>query len=201
MIAICIIGVLASVAIPAYSRFMMNAKFGEVEIMNGTLYKAMAAYWESPFASGRGTVATAASHCVLGDDGGGGGVLMIPPFPPRPEKRLADWTAAPHLASQGMGASGGYVYGSYTWVPRLFGGQCGLSEADYAGAGVAGGPVVYTIVGATDLDGDGQLGGAGTLIAVRGEQLYRVAGQLSIAEGMAYFGAGGCPFCAAGMVD
>jgi prepilin-type N-terminal cleavage/methylation domain-containing protein len=196
MIAVCIIGILASVAIPAYTRFVMEARSSEVEVQLKSLYSAVAAYWDQPFTGQRGSNVAEVSHCELSDDDGG--VIGVPPFPPGPEKRLADWSAAPQIAQSGVGPAG-YLYGTYAYAPRLWGGQCGLTEADFAGGPGAG--VVYTLMGIIDLDGDGMVGGGAMMVGIRGDQLFRAPGMLPATEAMVYFGAGVCGFCADTFVD
>lgn len=88
MITICIIGVLASVAIPTYSRFMYEVRSSEGTTSMGFLYKLAAAYWERPI-SAQGISATGAGHCVAMD---GFAMQIAPPFPPLPEKRMADFS-------------------------------------------------------------------------------------------------------------
>ncbi|MCA9581731.1 MAG: prepilin-type N-terminal cleavage/methylation domain-containing protein, partial [Myxococcales bacterium] len=92
MIVIAIIGVLASVAIPAFGTYMKRAKGGEIPSNFSAIYRGMNAYWESPFQGQQGLGQTAASHCRLDD--GGFNADAVPPTPPTPEKRTGDWSTA-----------------------------------------------------------------------------------------------------------
>lgn len=46
MIAVCIVGVLASVASPAYTRFLMASKSAESYTNLAQIFKGSVAYWE-----------------------------------------------------------------------------------------------------------------------------------------------------------
>jgi prepilin-type N-terminal cleavage/methylation domain-containing protein len=47
MIAVCIIGVLASIALPGYSKFIMTARSAEAPENLSLLFRGAAAYWEN----------------------------------------------------------------------------------------------------------------------------------------------------------
>jgi prepilin-type N-terminal cleavage/methylation domain-containing protein len=197
MIAVCIIGVLASVAIPAYSRFVIEARAGEVPLNLASLYKAAVSYYEAPASSGRGMGATAAGRCIMNEccDGMMG---TVPPFPPGPEKRLADWSVSADMSGTGFGPSG-MMYGSYAWAvpePEAVTKQCGITQASFASPL----PIAYTFFGLVDLDGDGMMGGAGLQVGIRGEQLYREPGLTSLKTGFELVG-DTCAFCADTFAD
>ena len=198
MIAVCIIGVLASVAIPTYGRFVMRSRAAEVPSNLAQIYKGMHAYWEGQHNT-RYIGGTAATHCWI-DDGGNMGD-SVPPMPPGPEPRTADWMSYPSYAAVGF-APAGPVYAIYAWghPPANEGSpaatmRCGITEADLAV------PVISVIIGATDLDGDGLLGGYTMQVGLRGEQIYREPGFGTAQSGMAALGMGACPFCSADFID
>lgn len=191
MIAVVIIGVLASVALPTYGRFINESKATEGVTAIGDLYHAAVAYWERPV-SGQGLSASAAGHCVAMD---GLAAQMAPPFPPVPYKRRADFStlsifhdlgfsrADPmYFVIAGGGTGGGFMPGA---LPT----QCGSTDADFA----------YGFVALCDLNGDGMVGGYSLIVAAKDGQLYR---RRAIGDVDDYFitgGFGACPFCAPGV--
>lgn len=198
MIAVCIIGVLASVGLPAYAGYVMSARSSEVPTNMSTIYKGMLAYWERPFSLQQGTGATSAGHCRIQDGGYNGGPL--PPLPPGPEKRTADWSVGEGYGTVGF-APAGAVYGCYAWghPPANDPGPgwgCGLKESDFTS------PIVHAIYGITDLDGDGIAGGYSLQVGIRGEELFRQPGFGSLNDALtALYGPGACPFCSGGFVE
>lgn len=190
MIAICIVGVLASIAVPTFSRFINEAHAADGIAQIGTMYKGAAAYWESPV-SAQGLGATSAGHCVIyvpGDPS------IVPPFPPTDEKRTADYTTDPVFRALGFSrADPSYfslIAGAAVGVPFGLTEQCGSTNDGLA----------YAFGAMCDLDGDGQIGGYAMLVHARGGQLARAPGITSISI---YFDAQGidCPFCSPSTID
>lgn len=201
MIAVCIIGVLASVGASALSRYVMESRATEVTIILGTMYKQAAAYFEKPLAE-RGIVATTSGRCVIHDCCAPwpSPNAMIPPFPPSSEKRLVDLNTMDTEGSMkhtGVGPSG-WVYGSYAWdVQAVVENRCGVTEAD-----MGGDPLVYIFTGALDLNDNGIYGGGGLEVGIRGEQLFRAPALVSTKE---VYRRGDlateCPFCSDNLAD
>jgi prepilin-type N-terminal cleavage/methylation domain-containing protein len=198
MIAVCIIGVLAAIAIPAFSRFIIESRASEVTTVLGSMYKQAGAYYERPLAS-KGVAATAMGHCIMSECCGAWPAPDAT-VPPGPEKRLVDLATMDTIGDMrrlGVGPTG-WVYGSYAWdVIQDKQGQCGVTEADY-GAN----PLVYILYGVLDLDGDGLMGGGGLEVGIRGEQLYRAPALTSIKDVLLRNDLGMvCPFCADTFAD
>ena len=195
MIAVCIIGVLASVAIPAYSRYIMETRASEVPLNLSSLYKGAVSYYEAPAGASRGLVATAAGRCIMNEccDGAFG---TVPRWPPGPEKRLADWSVSADMTRTGFGPSG-YMYGVYAWsAPSGHSRECGITQDSFASPL----PVVYQFFGVLDLDGDGRVGGGSLSVGIRGEQLYREPSITALKTGFQLAG-GACAFCADTFAD
>jgi prepilin-type N-terminal cleavage/methylation domain-containing protein len=195
MIAVCIIGVLASVAVPTYTRFMTQARGSEGVSDLGALYRGAVAYWERPIA-GRGSNAVGGGRCIVGEPGGAGGT-WVPPFPPGPEKRTADFQTEPSFAALGFTKSEpGYF--SYLWDcnPDGWAGPA-LNQADYCaplGAPYTG--PLYVFFSAADVDGDNIYGGYHLRVYARQDQLQRAPlGSGPIATEYMPF----CPMCVSDM--
>lgn len=197
MIAVCIVGVLASIALPAFNGYIMQSRAAEVPGHLSTMYRGLAAYWEAPFASARDVGATAAGHCVPQHMWVDPADLGVPPFPPGPEKRSYDYSQSPTAMAIGFNPQGG-VYGTYaTGTPNVWGddSHCNLKEADF------GGGTVLNALGIIDLDGDNLVGGMSLDVGLRGEQLYRAPGYGSVADGLFQVFGVPCPQCAPGQID
>lgn len=189
MIAVCIIGVLASVAMPAFNYYVMSARSGEIPPNMSLIYKGMLAYYARETTSARGVIgATSSGRCIT-DDGGSDSMPMspVPEFPLTPYPRTGDWSSAGYRA---VGfAPAGPVYGSYAWHGVANQRQCGITEADFPSQ------LVFIIFGVSDLDGDGLIGGYSLQVGIRGEQLFRQAGFGSVEDGVVAQGIGACPGC------
>ncbi len=195
MIAVAIIGVLASVAIPAYGSYVMHARSTELPENLGILYRGAVVYWDRALTHEQGVAAAVTGHCVLPTCCSGS---SLPPLPPLPEKRFPDWGSEQVFKDIGFAPSGG-VYGSYAIAaPGEFAGismgTCGHTTAEFAPVG----GVVYQFVGITDLDGDGMVGGYILQVGVKEDQLYRAP---TFASPYDIFGGPACPFCAPSFVD
>jgi prepilin-type N-terminal cleavage/methylation domain-containing protein len=186
MIGVCIIGVLASVAVPTYTRFMMESKAAEGTSTLGMLYRGAVAYWESTNAE-KGLGATASGHCVassLNDPAGSG----IPPLPPTPYKRKGDYTTSPLFNALGYSPSDPVLF-----IPFPISADEAADPCTYPD-----GPA-YHMIAVSDLDGDGIYGGSYLGVGIRNGQLYRAPGFGSLQDffGIAYGGA--CPYCGSGV--
>jgi prepilin-type N-terminal cleavage/methylation domain-containing protein len=173
MIAVCIIGVLASVAIPAYSRVVMHARAAELYPTLGNLYRAASAYWESPRSGLRSLTATTAGHCAItGDPGTPIEEYFHPPLYPGPEKRNLPTTNA-SVGQLGMDTRQGY-YCSYS--PMQQPNVCADIDNNGAGDCLCTDGLIYQIVGICDLDGDAIYGGAMIEVGALNGQLFRQQG-------------------------
>jgi prepilin-type N-terminal cleavage/methylation domain-containing protein len=194
MIAVCIIGVLASIAIPGFKTYMMAARGAEVPANLSTMYKSAVAYWDKPLAD-RGLGATASGHCLIQTCCGG--ATSAPPLASLSgEKQIIDWSTVDGFNDIGFAPSGG-VYAGYaidSYASDVgFAGTCGVT-ADMFDPEFGN---VYQFIGVTDLDADGIYGGQVLMVGIRGEELFRAPGWSSLND---YLG-GACPFCAEGFID
>ncbi|MCA9582410.1 MAG: prepilin-type N-terminal cleavage/methylation domain-containing protein [Myxococcales bacterium] len=183
MVTIAIIGVMASIALPTYTNFVMQSKSSEGLTDLGMLFKGAAAYWESPF-SGQGLGASGVGHCIVLEPNH----ALHPPPNFTGEKQIYDFSTVPEFKALGFTKSDpGYF--SYTWGAvagddRTFANQCGIGDG-----------FVYGFMAAADLDGDGKLGGYHMMVV-------SIDGQLSKNVGWGpvwptFFGdaAVNCPIC------
>jgi prepilin-type N-terminal cleavage/methylation domain-containing protein len=177
MIAVCIIGVLASVAIPAYSRFVMQAKGAEVFPVLGTIHRTLAAYWESPRAA-KGTNAETLEHCVPnGTVGQPVEQGFYPYLWPGPEKRALP-TDNPGPKGLGIDTQA-YYYCSYSVIPP----EACSADLNGDGFGDCNCPtdgLIFNIVSVCDLDDDAIYGGFNVEVGARGGQLYRAPGYANL---------------------
>lgn len=207
MIAVCIIGVLASVALPTYQRFIMQSRSMEGVENIGMLYRGAQSYWELQY-SGQGIANTSAGGVLVGPGGVGHCVMrespglfwnMLPPFPPTAEKRSYNYASNKEFSGLGFSKSApGYF--SSSWLAR------GDSIPDPGGMGGFGqcgatsGPAYYFNTVA-DLDGDGLVGGFSLYVYIQDGSLVRQAGMGSLLTMLEASGMGGvCPMCL-GTVD
>jgi prepilin-type N-terminal cleavage/methylation domain-containing protein len=158
MIAVCIVGVLASVALPTYSRMVMEAKSGEAHANIGQMYKGAVAYWERDW-SGQGIGTTASHHCTVS-----GPVGSTPPQPPVPYKRKGDFSH-PGWVALGF-APATPLYYSYAWEE----GQSTIARCDVPDG------LIYAMGALADLDGDGIYGAIGMIASAERGQLRRSMG-------------------------
>src|SRR5690606_40906714 len=92
MIAVAIIGVLASVAIPSYMMFVMKARSSEGIMGLGDMYKGAVAYYYSERSPGQGLTSSNGSNCLITvADGLDPDAPMAPPLPVVPYKRTYDF--------------------------------------------------------------------------------------------------------------
>lgn len=188
MIAVCIIGVLASVAIPSYNRFLIEARTSEGPLAIANMYKGAAAYWERPVTQ-RGVGSTASGRCVIAEpDNFPQGLL--PPLPPVPEKRTADFASHPAYAAIGY-TPVDPTYFIVSWGnagdATMWSDQCGQPDG-----------WKYAFMAFSDLDGDNLYGGYHMYVNSVNGQLSKGLGLVS--GGMADFGDGQmaadlCPMC------
>lgn len=195
MIAVCIIGVLASVAIPAYSRFLIQVRGAEGYEHIGAMYKGAAAYWEREFA-GRTLGQTGVgvgSHCMIAEPSDDGGITTVPPIPPVPYARSANLFE--HRSWQAMGYNvSAPIYFCLGWNANFNDG--GGSEHQCGGMGE--GQLVYSLMAGSDLDDDGLMGGLVLNVFERNGQLTKAAGYQDVAALFEDMG-GECPACAVGI--
>ena len=171
MITIVIVGVLASVAIPTYGRFMVEAKSSEGLQNIGLIFQGMTAYWEKPLTA-QGTGASAAGHCLVDEPDLETGGVTFPPYPPVPYKRTYDFFQNPSFAAVGF-TTADPIYFVYGWGA---GGNVGVIQDMCGDDDRSNGQFLYMIFAGADLDGDGMVGGYSLLVTFRDGQLSRDRG-------------------------
>lgn len=187
MIAVCIIGVLASVAMPTYQRFVNEARGAEAVESLGALYRGAVAYWEKPV-TGKGLAATGAGHCIIWPDVPSG---ILPPLPAVPYKRTADFINDAIFGPLGF-TRPDPSYFVMVAVPAIdeggsLRGPCNPTD----GLG-------YAFFAACDINGDGLMGGFSLLANVRNGELVRAYGLGNVGAYFEYMGMA-CPICAPGI--
>lgn len=182
MVAVCIIGVLASVAIPGYDKYIKNAQGSEAMTDIGVLYRGAAAYFQQPrVRRGNDPLNSFGTNCVVPEDPTA--VMNFrPDFPPTAEKRTYDFAGNPYFQALGFSKSTP-AYFSLSWMTR------GYSLPAVGMGGVFGtcqgldGPA-YIFFALADVDGDGRMGGYSLGASVLQGQLARNIGFGSIATGL-----------------
>ncbi|MCA9583418.1 MAG: hypothetical protein KC416_16575, partial [Myxococcales bacterium] len=150
-------------------------------------------YWNAPYVNSRNLTATAKGHCMPTACCGGVDSTM-PPLPPTPEKRIVDLSAmqaTTKLAAEAIGfLPSDPLYGAYAWgTPFGDVTTCNVTEADFPDGWA------MVIFAATDLDGDGIMGGMSMQIGIRGEDLYRAPGYGTVGDGLRQLYDMDCPGC------
>ena len=137
MIGVAIIGVLASVGLPAFDGYMKRAKTSEATTNLKVLFQAASTYYSAE-RSGQGSTTASSGHCTVV------GTYADVPGPPIPEKRLTDFGAASDtFRDLGFSIAG----------PHLF--SYGIWESLDACGGAPNEDEVYVFATHADLDGDG----------------------------------------------
>lgn len=195
MITVCIIGVLASIAIPSMRYYVLTARAAELPANLTTIYHGAVAYWERPM-TGRGMAATGSGKCNVRSCCSG--ATSAPPLASLGgTKQFLDWSTEAAFVDVGFAPQGG-VYGGYAIAAyagdMALDGECGLDDSFYA----ANGGEAFKFISVVDLDEDGRYAGYVLQVGVRNGQLFRAPGWMALAD---MFPPGACPFCAAGFAD
>src|SRR5690606_25660296 len=106
MVAVAIIGVLASVALPGYEKYVKNVRSSEAINIIGALHRGAQAYFERPLAA-QGIGAGDMGMCIVPEVAGEW--EAAPSLPPTPEKRSYDYAGNPTFHALG-----------FTWPPTQF---------------------------------------------------------------------------------
>ena len=194
MIAVCIIGVLASVAVPTYGRFMMQSRGSEGTNALGQFYKGAAAYWLRG-SNNQGVGGVGAANCLVPEASAG----LPVPFPIA--HQTFDFSTNPAFAALGYTRPDpGYF--SFGWDARAeeldpIPGFTGVNS-NYCGSYSAL-RMAYVFCAVSDIDQDGMWGGFS--LGVHGTPegvLRREAGFGDLFTGLDP-GFVACPFCVAGV--
>ncbi|MCA9582446.1 MAG: prepilin-type N-terminal cleavage/methylation domain-containing protein, partial [Myxococcales bacterium] len=146
MIAVAIIGVLASIGLPMFSGFVKETKASEGYTNLGLLSRAAAAYYEREF-GGQDLTSTSRTHCSVEEPGEW---IGVPPFPPVPEKRTGNFSQYEAYQALTFDLSDPlyFVYGFENVQTTDGDPTCGTEDGE-----------IYMFTAASDLDGDGLMGG------------------------------------------
>jgi prepilin-type N-terminal cleavage/methylation domain-containing protein len=135
MVTVAIMGILSSVAIPAFGRIMNRSKTAETSGNLDAMFKNAAAYYTSERTT-RGQVSSVAGHCTVDDAG---------PSPVVPTKFKQPFPGDPSFQALGFGVAD-LVYYSYGLASGSGVGGCSQASNE---------PNLYTFFANGDLDGDG----------------------------------------------
>jgi type II secretory pathway pseudopilin PulG len=137
MVVVAILGILAAVAIPAFTKYARRSKTAEAEQMLAYIFRQGAVYYTAERPGFQGVASLLSSQCVP-DDGG-----PTPPAPPAQERRSIDFpTTFPTWEALQI-HSGDALYFIYSFETTA-NSVCDLRGAD-----------AYTARAEGDLDGDG----------------------------------------------
>ncbi|MCA9580820.1 MAG: hypothetical protein KC416_03440 [Myxococcales bacterium] len=197
MIAVAIIGVLASVAVPAFNGYVMASRGAEGIQDVRQMFLGSVSYWEKGSA-GQGLAAAGGGtgeHCLI-TELAGGMVPTAPAFPPTPERRTYDFAGDERFQALSFTKDEPSHF-ALTWMTR------GLTLTDpdgfYAVTACSGADgLAYIFYSMCDIDGDGQIGGYSQSVMAEGGVLRRLGGITSIQSGLSRSTWGACPFCAEG---
>jgi prepilin-type N-terminal cleavage/methylation domain-containing protein len=138
MIVVAIVGVLASLALPAFRTVLFRSRTAEVSANLNAMFKNAATYYSAERAD-QGQTAGLSSHCTVSDSGGSS---PLPANPGVQKQRMTD--SDPQFRAIGFSIAD-YVYFGYGLVTETGTGACGGTPNDMT---------VYTMYANGDLDGD-----------------------------------------------
>ncbi|MEZ4286921.1 MAG: pilin [Polyangiales bacterium] len=174
MIAVAIIGVLAAVAIPAFSAYIVKSRKAEALQMLGTMKMGAISYYETTSVADDSTIdAVHRTHCILSP----GGTFYLPEGPITGKKRYANFGAHPGYKALGL-PSEAYVYNVYSFDAKVSfnGSDCGYENENYA----------YHLLSAMDSDEDGILDVSIMLLGIQDGKMFDRSGiktlQISAAD-------------------
>jgi prepilin-type N-terminal cleavage/methylation domain-containing protein len=135
MIAVAIIGILASIALPAFRAVLFRSRTAEVSANLSSMFKGASSYYTTE-RGGKGQTASTFTACTVADVG---------PLPANPQSQKQQMpNTDPSFRALGFTIAD-YVYFSYGLATETGASTC---------AGTANDPTVYTLYAHGDLDGD-----------------------------------------------
>ncbi|MBW2462816.1 MAG: prepilin-type N-terminal cleavage/methylation domain-containing protein [Deltaproteobacteria bacterium] len=135
MIVVAIVGLLAAIALPAFTAYIGRAKASEATSNLKQIFTGAAVYY-SAVRTEQGIAPTVADHCTVGSTAG------TLPAVPGPQKQRVDFTADPNFSAVAY-SIGDFVLFAY--------GITSIGEACDQSANTA----LYTFYAEGDIDGDG----------------------------------------------
>jgi type IV pilus assembly protein PilA len=157
MIAVAILGILSSLAIPTFRTFVLRSKTTEASQHLGVLFKSAASYYTIE-RSAQGQSGGVTAGCTVGEVG---------PLPASPRSQKQRLPADPGFRALGF-AVAEFIYFSYGVHPETTVSACG---------GVANDSTIYTLYANGDLDGDTVLSTYELAVGSDGEnELYHARG-------------------------
>lgn len=136
MIVVAILGVLSSVAIPAFSTYLRRAKTGEAYATLDAMFKSVSVYYTKEHATSALIGAGVISHCTVAETESFAG-------PPSDTKRAYEPTP-PFDGETGINFPPGFSYYKFENIG-------GLDECNRPAA-----TLMYTLTATGDLDGDSE---------------------------------------------
>jgi prepilin-type N-terminal cleavage/methylation domain-containing protein len=135
MIVVAIVGVLASLAVPAFRSVLLRSRTAEVSSNLNAMFKNAASYYSAERGE-KGQTASVSLHCTVSDAG---------PLPVKPQAQKQPMTNTdPNFREIGFSIAD-YVYFGYGLATETGAGTCG---------GAANDLTVYTLYAIGDLDND-----------------------------------------------
>jgi prepilin-type N-terminal cleavage/methylation domain-containing protein len=134
MIVVAILGILAAIAIPAFSTYMRRSKTTEAPGNLNALFKSASSYYLTERAT-QGLSSSLVAGCTVGP-------ASLTPASPGSQKIRGDFTANPSYAALGFTVADDVYYG---YAVDSIGSDCGRSANMN----------LYTMFAEGDLDGDG----------------------------------------------
>jgi prepilin-type N-terminal cleavage/methylation domain-containing protein len=116
MITIAILGIIAALAVPAFSAYVSRSKTAEASSNLNMLFKSASSYYTADIA-GQSISSTVTGYCTVGDAG---------PRPPVPGNSKQPFTADANLRALRFHIAD-YVYFSYGLTSAVATGSCGHS--------------------------------------------------------------------------
>ena len=167
MIVVAIIGILAALAIPAFSAYIKKSKAAEATENLKAIYNGAAAYFGAEHSTGAGMAATAQTSCTVATSG-------AVPAAPAVQKQVGAFSSDPSFLAVGF-TPNDPVY--YSYQITTTGAGCGITSSS--------GALVYSLSAAGDLDGDGVLGTYKMSAGVNAQgDIYRAGGMEIPAPGV-----------------
>jgi prepilin-type N-terminal cleavage/methylation domain-containing protein len=137
MVTIAILGILAALAIPAFTAYVARSKTAEVSANINVMFKASSTYYLSGLA-GKGIGSNISGYCTIGSAG---------PRPATPGKSKVPFVADNNFKALGFHIAD-FVYFSYGITTAGATSACGFAKNTAS---------IYTFYANGDLDGDGIL--------------------------------------------
>ena len=133
MVTVAILGIIAAIALPAFSAYITRAKTSEASANLNLLFKGAASYYSSDL-SGKGVTSSVSGHCIIGGAG---------PEPGTPTRAKQTFNTDANFQALSFSIAD-YVYFSYRVIAKGGTSTCKFGPNTN----------LYTFMANGDLDGD-----------------------------------------------